>query len=263
MQEPPRLHIESTFNEFVKEFGGELVSELVPNAQFDNADYFFRAENVVAELKCFEKDLLQERDFITKVNSLWDGWVHKGIVRDVPAGSTFTINTAALPLQCGREIYSLFKKPIEGAIKKASKQIKQTKEYLNVPNAASLLFLANDGNYSLESADIIYIASKILTHQFSTIDGFVYFTVNMRAMKPGYERDVNLWVPEYRGYIEPLVKMVDRMAEAWARFYARKIGQNVPIHAFEYRDRTWLESVKFIKPTKAVGPSAKASKPRR
>jgi hypothetical protein len=41
MQEPAHQHVESSFNEFVKEFGGELVSELVPNAQFDNADYFF------------------------------------------------------------------------------------------------------------------------------------------------------------------------------------------------------------------------------
>lgn len=262
MQEPPQLHVESSFNEFVKEFNGELVSELLPaNPSFDNADYLFRNDNVIAELKCLEKDILEEADFKAKFNALYDGWLSKGLVR--PAWGTFEVNTATLPIECQREVYGLIKKPIQRTIEKANKQIKSTKEHFNLPNAAGLLLLANDGNYSLESAQIIDIVGKILTHQYSGIDGFVYFTVNMRAMMPGYHRDVNLWVPNYEGYIESLVKMVDRMADAWGRFYARKIGQDVPTHEFEYRDRTWLDSVKFIKSSKAARTSARASKPKK
>jgi hypothetical protein len=262
MQEPPQLHIESSFNEFVKEFGGELVKELLPpNPSFENADYVFKKDNVVAELKCLEKDILEQDNSKAKLNALYDGWLRKGLVG--PAWGTVEINTAKLPVQCQREVYALIRRPIQRTIEKANKQIKETKKHFDLPNAAGLLLLANDGNYSLESAHVIDIVGNILTNLYSSIDGFVYFTVNMRAMKPGYERDVNLWVPNYGGYIESLVKMVDRMAEAWGRFYARKIGQDVPMHSFEYNDRTLLDSVKFIKPSKAVRTSATASKPKK
>src|SRR6266567_2712992 len=156
MQEPPHLHIESSFNEFVKEFNGELVSELLPdNPPFKNADYLFRNDNVIAELKCLQKDILEEPDIKAKVNALYDVWVHKGLVR--PAWGTFEVNVANLPLECQREVYGLIKKPIKRTIEKANKQIKSTKEHLNLPNAAGLLLLANDGNYSLESTQIIDI----------------------------------------------------------------------------------------------------------
>jgi hypothetical protein len=50
VQEPPKLHIETSFNEFVKEFDGELVSDLLPNHASDNADYLFRKSiDVVGE----------------------------------------------------------------------------------------------------------------------------------------------------------------------------------------------------------------------
>src|SRR6266567_7159531 len=143
MQEPPQLHIESSFNEFVKEFNGELVSELLPaNPSFDNADYLFRNDNVVAELKCLEKDILDGIDFKAKLNVLYDTWVRKGLVR--PAWGTVEINTATLPIQCQQEIHSIIKNPIERTIKKANRQIRETKEHFNLPNAAGLLLLAND-----------------------------------------------------------------------------------------------------------------------
>ena len=138
------------------------------------------------------------------INALYEEWMRKGLVGVV--WGTVEINSATLPIECQRELYSFIKKPIERSIKKANKQIKQTKADFNLRHASGLLFLANDGNYSLESAHLIDIACKILSNQYSGIDGFVYLTVNMRAMKPGYERDVNVWVPKYRNHNAPLIK---------------------------------------------------------
>lgn len=126
-----------------------------------------------------------------------------------------------------------------------------------------MLLLANDGMFSLESAHIIDIARRILANQYSSIDALVYFTVNMRTMKPGYERDVNLWVPKFRDYKESFIKMVDRMGEAWAAFYAKKIGQDVPIHFLESDDETAIDSVKFIKAAEIARRAAKAVKPKK
>ena len=52
----PIVDVESAFNEFVEEFGGELISKAVPANPEENADYLFRDEGVVAELKCLQKD---------------------------------------------------------------------------------------------------------------------------------------------------------------------------------------------------------------
>jgi hypothetical protein len=261
MQEPIRIHIESSFNEFIKQFDGELVSDLLPPNPSENADYLFRKENVVAELKCLEKDILEQDDSQSKIDALYEKWMRKGLV-GVVAG-TVTINSATLPMECQRELYSFIKKPIKRAIEKANRQIKQTKAHFNRPNAAGLLFLANDGNYSLESGHIIDIARDILSRHYSSIDAFVYLTVNMRAMYPGYHRDVNVWVPKYRSYNESLIKWVDRMAEAWGKYYAKKIGQDVPIHSFKAEDQKTLDFVKFIKPVKAVDRTTRAFRPKK
>lgn len=261
MQEPPRLQIESSFNEFVKESDGELVSDLLPPNPLDNADYLFRKANVVSELKCLEKDILEANDFKAKFNALYDQWVRKGLV--LQRWGYLEITSTTLPLQCQKELASLIKNPIERSIKKANKQIKQTKADFDVPNASGLLFLVNDGLYSLESAHVIDIACKILNNQYSAVDAFVYLTVNMRARKPGYERDVDVWVPKFRCYNETLIKWVDRMAEAWGEFYAKVIGQDVPMHLLEADDQETLDSVKFIKPVKSVDPATRAPRPKK
>ena len=53
---PEPLPVEVTFNEFVKQFGGQLISELLQAdpQRPQNADYFFSSHSVIAELKCFE-----------------------------------------------------------------------------------------------------------------------------------------------------------------------------------------------------------------
>ena len=260
MQEIPRIQIESSFDEFVKEFKGELVSELLPSNPLENADYLFRTDNVVAELKCLEKDILRGDNFNTKLNSLYDTWIRKGLVRQ--RWGVFELNTGTLPLECQREVHGLLKAPIERTIKKANRQIRQTRNYFDVPDAAGLLLMANEGMYSVESAHIVDIACRILANQYSSIDGLAYFTVNIPATKPGFNRYVNLWVSKHRKYNESFIKWLDGMAEAWNAFYARKIGQDVPIHFFPADDQTTIESVKFIKPVRsAVNRGVKASNP--
>jgi len=47
-----KTKFEAAFRAFVEEFGGEIVPEQVERS----ADYFFRAHNVAAELKCLVAD---------------------------------------------------------------------------------------------------------------------------------------------------------------------------------------------------------------
>lgn len=69
LQRPEPIPVEEFFNEFVLEFGGELVSNLMPqNTNLPrNADYLFRKDLVVCELKCLEKDLFNNDDDVERL----------------------------------------------------------------------------------------------------------------------------------------------------------------------------------------------------
>lgn len=86
--------VEKTFEAFVVEYGGELVSKLISNSNPPkNADYVFRQPLVVAELKIVERDAFTENDK-EKVQELFHSWVQRRLVG--PA-TTRTILRAANP----------------------------------------------------------------------------------------------------------------------------------------------------------------------
>ena len=72
MTKPDWLHkkslpTEQTFDQFVKQFGGQKISNSLPNSPpFNNADYLFRNENVIAELKNFQTDFGTTENFKEK-----------------------------------------------------------------------------------------------------------------------------------------------------------------------------------------------------
>src|SRR5271157_5057945 len=87
LQPPQSILVETCFNSFVKQIGGELVSELMPKGvdAGRNADYVFRKEAVVVELKCFQKDLFNNQDDVERILK---------IVKRHAAGGTVSGHTA-------------------------------------------------------------------------------------------------------------------------------------------------------------------------
>jgi hypothetical protein len=61
--------------------GGVRVSSIAGRApKFESADYRFDSENVVAELKSFQKDFLSDPVKKEKMHLLFDDWVRAGKV---------------------------------------------------------------------------------------------------------------------------------------------------------------------------------------
>lgn len=242
--ELPRLiNVEEAFNEFTRESGGELVSDLVgQNPNFDNADYLFRKDLVVAELKCLEKDFLRDIEYQKKIDKLYAKWVNLGLVQ--PFART-TINIKDLPERCRTDVLKIFKTPIERIVKKANRQIRETKEYLSLPDAKGVLLLANDGNYSLETEAVLYLVTKIIRVQFTSINYVAYFTVNMKARVPGLNRDVYIWAMAHgEKEAEFSYDFLHTLGDGWIEFLGRKTGQrysNVTV------DKEIVEQVKFIR----------------
>jgi hypothetical protein len=66
------IQIEPTFNAFVKAFGGELIRDIVgPSPNFHDADYLFRKEGVIAELKVLTEDKLNDPEMRKKLGALF------------------------------------------------------------------------------------------------------------------------------------------------------------------------------------------------
>ncbi len=249
LKPPPPIPVEESFNEFVEEFGGELVSKLMPKDKNlpRNADYLFRQDVVVSELKCLEKDLFNNLEDVERIGKI----IQKHSLNETVSGHTgfrWVLGQERLPKEYYRDMLNLTKRTIETAIRGAKKQIENTKAHFGLPNAQGLLLLANDGNYFLESREFFALTCQLMQERFldSSIDGFVYFTVNMPAKLSGHSREMLVWVPAYRTEKnEILSSFVNKLGFEWNRFYEKKIGQEVP--NYQTQDVEALISMKFIK----------------
>ncbi|MCW5554169.1 MAG: hypothetical protein KIS67_18680 [Verrucomicrobiae bacterium] len=245
------MNVEKMFDTFVKEAGGELVSELLPKSpSFDNADYIFRkrqTEPVIGELKCLTKDLLRE-GYHDKLNSLYESWMAKGIAK--PILGRVTVNSKDLPHECQNELFNLLRTPIKTHVKKANEQIKQTKAHFGLSDAKGLLLLVNDGNYSLESDVVLYLTDRVLGNDHSGINSVIYFTVNMLARMPNVERDVLVWLQARRNGIPSVShEFLDWLRNGWLTFFNKLAGGPVP--TFVGQSSLLLEQIRFMRPPEA------------
>ena len=109
--------------------GGRCVRDLVgPNPSFKNADYLFPSDNVVAELKSLEKDLLSDPTVGEKMHVLYNDWIDKG--NDVPIiFGEGILRTDQIPVECNQEVIRIFKSRLESAVlRRANHQIRDTKK---------------------------------------------------------------------------------------------------------------------------------------
>ncbi|MES1147161.1 MAG: hypothetical protein ABUL49_00235 [bacterium] len=191
-----RIAIEPELDKVVDAMGGIRVSTLVGlSPDFDNADYLFEAERVVAELKILEKDSFS--DFAGHVKQAILGAIKAGKLPPPKPGKTI-YETADLPFEDQRRVFEKLRGPLKLVIQKANKQIKATKKRLGLPDFQGVLFLANDGNTALEFATVLYLLSSLFfglegKRVFSGIDRVVYFTANLPATVPGVGVNSQVW----------------------------------------------------------------------
>ena len=200
LERPKNLDVEKTFNQFVIEQGGKLVVQLLSKIETLNADYSFETPDVIAELKCFQKDIFGSEDDIERFGLLVSKWVTKGYIKKEDEFKTL-LGANELPIECKRELIERATKTIDSVIYKADKQIIETKKILGRPQAYGLLLLANNGNYFFQNAQFLSVICDLMQRKYlnSSIDGFVFFTINQTTRIPGSDLDWNIWIPSYRG----------------------------------------------------------------
>lgn len=216
------MDIRTVFDRAVGDLGGKCLDvEPPPGLGVEFADYFFPDENVVAELKCLTEDS-DPNEF----HALLRGWAERGLIPPPPTGITFRVYTRDLPEVCRREFFHAELDRIRNStIKKANRQIRQTKEWLGRPEARGLLFLANDGNFHRRPGLLSQLVIEACRDRFTSIDGVVIFTANFGTVGGDSPEGTRFWAPILlRGDKFDRSGIAYRIAAPFYKYYGEAAG---------------------------------------
>ena len=223
--------LENAFNSFVKDFGGEVYDELNSRGHNKpkNADYIFKQENVVAELKRFDKDYYQTENDVERVMKKIEKSISNGYISELELSQY--LNKEKESEKFIDVILSDIRGNVEIVIRSAEKQIKKTKESFKMEHAKGLLLLANDKSYFAQLTPLIYIytAEKLLSERPDTpIDGFVYFATNKNYELPTEKEIGIIWINCYlkKGQ-EEFANFIDNLGLKWAEFVSKETGGRI------------------------------------
>jgi hypothetical protein len=241
------IEIEPSFDECVRRLGGDCVRDrLSEPPSFDNADYLFCDRQIVAELKCLTQDPRDAVEFQQRLGRLYQKWVAEG--KMPPAKDPrMVINSRDLPRDCAIEFLGEFKRKLEGPIKKANRQLRETAAHFRLPNPKGVLLLANDGNLALHPSAAFNLLFHILRGQYSNINAIVYFTVNLRALVPGIPEDALLWFNALVPDRDPVEEnFLLSLSSQWFETFRERIRQPVRVHRFSAVDPDHIEGIGYL-----------------
>jgi len=234
------VDVEPFFRRFVQSYGGELIDTILEQPDFSNADFLFRQESVIAELKSIERDFSNDPSYQDKFKEKIDGWLREDEITSDQAAQPET-----LPEHKMRDLMQIAQAKFKPLLSKANRQIKETREHFDIPHASGLLLLANNGLFSLKSDTIIDLVSDRLNRHFSAIQGFVYVTLNRYSLRPGDTRPRLLWVPKYhQGAPDSLTSFVDQLGTDFGKFLINELG---PVELIvKTSDRSTLDDLSYL-----------------
>lgn len=232
------LDVEQAWDELVNSQGGERVDKYVGKSpSFDNADYIFQKDKVVIELKEIQTEFGNKPAFREKFSLLISKLIEKE--------PDFFPFRNPLPRWFFQEYIRIFRPPLSRTLKKANKQIRETKHYFNIETPTGIAVFVNDGFVSLGPEEILAIASNILMHSYSSIDCFIYVTVNRYVEVKGSSEPKLIWAPVYSDRVQDKIyDFVNLLGEKWGDYLEKKLGP--------FTSRVQADDSSFLSGAKAI-----------
>ena len=237
------LAVEATWDKFVQAVGGQRISELLPKSpSFDNADYLFKPAGIVAELKEVKTEFAHNTAFRTG----FDGLLKRLLAENQDWKPILLGGGEEYPKWFYPEFVRLFRPPISRLLKKANRQIRDTKKYLGKSSPKGVLLFVNDGFTTLGPDLVQALACNLLTNSYSSIDCFVYLTVNRYIEIKGSDVPRLVWAPTYGDPgDDSLHKFINDLGRKWFEFLEAMIGP-FTIDDWETEDRGVIRGSKAI-----------------
>ena len=122
----------------------------------------------------------------------------------------------------------MYREPIARRIRKANEQIKSTRTMLKMPDAIGVLFLAQDGDYSIGPDAILNLAARCLKgNRFGGIDDVICFNM-LPATLPNDQLGYMFWIHSCRDSkrATPGV-LLDSLNKAWQSEIEAIVGKMI------------------------------------
>lgn len=237
------LPVEETWDEFVRVVGGQRISELLSKSpNFNNADYLFEPAGIVAELK----EVITEFGHAAAFQEGFDSLMKRLMAEDTAWTPLLFGGNGEYPQWFYPEFVRLFRPPVSRVLRKANRQIRETKEYLGKSSPSGVLLFVNDGFTSLGPDVVQGLACSLLKDRYSSIDCFVYLTVNRYVEIKGSDVPRLIWAPTYSDRSDDsLHQFINDLGRKWFSFLEGKIGP-FTIDNWETEDRDAIRGSKAI-----------------
>lgn len=216
------IDVETSWRDFVQLVGGQVVEDIVPEPRtFENADFLFPSAGVVAELKEIETEFDRSAAFREGFRSLISR-----VMKEDPSWRPLLFGgSGAHPKWFSRELIRLFRPPLSRILKKGNRQLRETKAHFNITTPSGMLVMVNDGFTALEPHYVRALACDLLVNSYSSVDCFLYMTVNRYVEIEGSDIPRLLWMPTYSARAPvSLVDFVDELGRKWYDFLEKRIG---------------------------------------
>lgn len=213
------LNIESIWQDFVRLQQGEVLSDKFgTSVSFANADFWFDKPKVIIELKEIQTEFLDSNK--DKIQDLINTHIKRN---DLSLSDVFE---GRFSNDFWNDYIRLVRPAISRILKKANKQIKETKVYLECPEARGLIVLVNDGFTAFSVKTVYGLICNILANSYSSIDGFVLLTVNSYVAIENSHIPRQIWMPCYSVEAEhtSLPDFVNDLGREWRKFLEVLIG---------------------------------------
>jgi len=247
---PSSSEVEAAFSRAVSRAGGLLVSDLLPSRQNlpKNADFVFRDQNAIGELKILKESALDAKEFARQISPLYRQWILEGKVP--PAYGVVRVDLQNLPPDCAKIAVSILRKPIYRRVRKADKQVKSTKRLLNMPDARGILFLIQDGDRFLSPEMVLYLLHHSLHGDrfLKNIDDIALANGDMPALMPGDPLRYQFFLHSYRTENEPMVtNLVHEIGTAWKSELEVLIGTSIGIDRSSDDPRDVVPNLRYFR----------------
>lgn len=216
------IDVEPSWRDFVRSVGGQVIEDVVPEPRtFENADFLFPSAGVVAELKEIETEFDRSPAFRNGFHSL----IGRVMEEDPSWRPLLLGGSGAYPKWFSHELVRLFRPPLSRILKKANRQLRETKEHFKIATSSGMLVMVNDGFTALEPHYVRALACDLLVNSYSSVDCFLYLTVNRYVEIEGSDVPRLLWMPSYSDTApDSLVNFVDDLGRKWFDFLETRIG---------------------------------------
>ena len=209
---------EPNFDEFVYENGGKRLTDIIAKPTFLNCDYVFDDSKVLIELKIIETEFAKASAFHEKVINAY-----------VENSKIYGFSSMFRPTKESFEdlnfrFIRLFRPPISRILKKANKQLRESKNALG-NNYSGIVFLVNDSFRELSVNSILYLLGNLLKDSYSEIEAIVYLT-NHHVAVPWSEYALLVWAPLYQdSENKKLFHFINDIGGKWSKYSEKKLGK--------------------------------------